>query len=366
MDKYAHEVTGTIASRTQYYRKWIGSFNFCGVPSRPSRYLPSLAFSCHANVFQLRCYYFVTLSLLSVACASAWSTWQVTHPTPSTIHSLHRSQSSVLGVANRNVWKCIFGTLHSTTSTSAASMTRCHPLEYDVDSRSDAAVVPADTPFKEPSELILQYNGAQYELMPIPDRGKVSTHAIHGTLFKESCIERYDVYRRKHREDTSTSASTDGTGDVTTEVIDHADVVAIVTFGSDLDGHKNIVHGGILALIIDDVLGFGYFAILLREYEGRMQRNSHSNNDKGMPEVTFDPNVVAVTANLNINYRAPVPTNSTVVVEASIMLNDESAETRRESNKFYWNVKAVSLDRTTTYCQGTSLYVIPKRQLLSA
>ena len=127
-----------------------------------------------------------------------------------------------------------------------------------------------------------------------------------------------------------------------------------------MNGHQNIVHGGILALLIDDVLGFGYFAILLQEYESRMHRNNDSE-----PVDSFDPHVVAVTANLNINYRAPVLAGSTVVVEASIVLDDESTKRRRDKHKFHWNAKVMSLDRATTFCQATSLYVIPKRQLLS-
>ena len=255
----------------------------------------------------------------------------------------------------------------------APSMTRCQPLEYDTIDSQNNDVVDAL------SEAMIHYNGEQYELMPIPDRGKVSTHAIHGTLFKESCIERYDVYRRQklnqdhhhhhhHGTTTKTATSIDTTREMKPDssTDQHADVVAIVTFGSDLDGHQNIVHGGIIALIVDDVLGFGYFAILLREHECRMmERNIYSNNNNStQQEDTFDPNIVAVTANLSINYRAPVPTNTTVVVEATIVLDDETAKSRRERNKFHWNVKVTSLDRATTYCQATSLYVIPKRQIL--
>jgi acyl-coenzyme A thioesterase PaaI-like protein len=212
----------------------------------------------------------------------------------------------------------------------------------------------------------LMYKGKKYVLMPIPERGTVSTHAIHGTLFKKCCIERYDVYRREQNtiKAAATTTSTDTEQVVPSQVPESAgaDVVAVVTLGSNLDGHNNIVHGGVLALVIDDVLGFGYFAVLLQEDEELRLGKNTSIND-GTTAEAFRSNVIAVTANLNINYRAPVPSNSTVVVEATLVRNVESAETRREKNKFHWNVEVVSLDCATTYCQATSLYVIPKKQL---
>lgn len=342
---YAYKVAGTTSNQIQYYPTRI--VKYFGIYCRPYHRLPLVLSCTNANVTKRRCYRFVTLSILSVACVSAWTTRQdVTTRTPCTTKLLQPYKSKSHDI---DVWRFIYGAFHSTPF-----MTRCHTLEYEIDPHSSTAIQ---------SELI--YNGEKYELMPIPDRGKVSTHAIHGTLFKESCIERYDVYRRRRRprdDDGAVTARVDNTKEIRSDCNNHADVVAIVTFGSDLDGHKNIVHGGIIALIIDDVLGFGYFAILLQEYECRLETNSRSNN--GTLEESFDPDVVAVTANLNINYRAPVPTNSAVVVEATLVRNDETGESRRERNKFYWNVKVTSLDPTTTYCQATSLYVVPKRQII--
>jgi uncharacterized protein (TIGR00369 family) len=103
-------------------------------------------------------------------------------------------------------------------------------------------------------------------------------------------------------------------------------VVAVVQIGASLDGHEGVVHGGILALLIDDVLGFGYEAL----------------GDVPM----------AVTANLNINYIAPVPANTTVLVVADLL--------RREGRKLYWEVRVVSTDRKTLFCNATSLFIIPR------
>ena len=301
---------------------------------------------------------FVTLSLLAAYVSAWWTPPQFSQQPPppcrSTATPTRRRQS---WLPNHNV---VAGYMLGTFRTTAPSMAWCHPMDNNIDSwNNDNAEVTSAVSTRdrhEPSKTII-YHGEEYELMPIPDRGKVSTHAIHGTLFKESCVARYDVYRRKRADHFPPTSSIENTTATST---DHADVVAIISFGCDLNGHQNIVHGGILALLIDDVLGFGYFAILLQEYESRMHRNNDSE-----PVDSFDPHVVAVTANLNINYRAPVPAGSTVVVEASIVSDDESTKRRRDKHKFHWNAKVMSLDRATTFCQATSLYVIPKRQLLS-
>ena len=60
--------------------------------------------------------------------------------------------------------------------------------------------------------------------------------------------------------------------------------------GTDLCGHPGIVHGGLLATLIDEGLARCCFAAL--------------------------PNKVGMTANLNINYRSPAPAGAFVVLRA--------------------------------------------------
>ena len=342
-----------VVNETQYYPRRTRPFY--GLTYRP--FCLHAHISCKATMSKLRCYGFVTLSLLSVACVSAWTNWQLSPRMPCTSKP-KMLQPHISCLQNTraepylNIWKVVMGAFHT-----APRKTWCSPLECSMDAHNENTV---DASTHEQTELM--YDGEEYVLMPIPDRGKVSSHAIHGTLFKECCIERYDVYRRKRRQRDPAEISNDTANGNATHVTNLADVVAIVAVGSDLDGHNNIVHGGIMALLIDDVLGFGYFAVLLQEDELKKDTN---NDNNGTTTSALIPDVVAVTANLNINYRAPVPSNSIVVVEATLVPNEESNGTRREKNKFNWNVKVMSLDRSTTYCQATSLYVIPKRQLFS-
>jgi len=67
-------------------------------------------------------------------------------------------------------------------------------------------------------------------------------------------------------------------------------LVSISYLGTDLCGHPGIVHGGFLATMLDEGLARCCFAAL--------------------------PNKIGMTANLNINYRAPAPAGAFVVLRA--------------------------------------------------
>jgi len=67
-------------------------------------------------------------------------------------------------------------------------------------------------------------------------------------------------------------------------------IVSVFYLGSDLSGHQGIVHGGMLATLLDEGLARWLLPTL--------------------------PNGVAVTANLNVDYRKPVPADQYVVLRA--------------------------------------------------
>ena len=67
-------------------------------------------------------------------------------------------------------------------------------------------------------------------------------------------------------------------------------MVSISYLGKDLCGHPGIIHGGFLATMLDEGMARCCFAAL--------------------------PNKVGMTANLNINYRAPAPAGAFVVLRA--------------------------------------------------
>lgn len=68
-------------------------------------------------------------------------------------------------------------------------------------------------------------------------------------------------------------------------------IVSIAYIGSDLCGHPGFIHGGYLATMLDEGLARCCFGAL--------------------------PNKIAMTANLNIDYRAPSPADSFLVLRAT-------------------------------------------------
>lgn len=147
-----------------------------------------------------------------------------------------------------------------------------------------------------------------YELMVVPDRAPPEDkHAIFDLLLGNRMVEKYDVFKRPP------------------ESKEENVVIAHVAFGDHLDGHTEIVHGGILSLMFDDMLGFGFHAL-------------------GIP--------MAFTANLNVDYRAPVPAGTRVRIAAQL--------DKREGRKLFWRAKMTSLDQKILYAEASSLYIIPR------
>ncbi|EFE30301.1 thioesterase family protein [Trichophyton benhamiae CBS 112371] len=73
---------------------------------------------------------------------------------------------------------------------------------------------------------------------------------------------------------------------------DGSSFVSIFYLGSDVCGHPGIVHGGLLATLLDEGLARTCFPVL--------------------------PNKIGVTANLNIDYRAPAPAGEFFVLRAKV------------------------------------------------
>lgn len=150
---------------------------------------------------------------------------------------------------------------------------------------------------------------AGYVAMPYPDRLRSLSHAIGGVLLQSGSIRSYHVYRRIQNGDNSHQPL----------------VVAHIVLSDAVNGHESIVHGGILALLIDDVLGFGFAAARVE---------------------------IAVTANLSIDYRAPVAACSRIRIACELV-----AQTPR---KLSWKATVTDPEETIVYCEASSVYVIPK------
>jgi acyl-coenzyme A thioesterase PaaI-like protein len=146
-----------------------------------------------------------------------------------------------------------------------------------------------------------------YFKMKLPTRGQFDGHAIFGVLLGENKIESYDVYQRPI--------------DSNEENV----IIAHVKLGDRMDGHPGVVHGGILSLIFDDALGFGYEAVGVKK---------------------------AVTANLNVDFRSPVLAGTHIRVVAQLE--------HREGRKLFWKAQMTSMDEETLYAEASSLYIVPR------
>lgn len=149
-----------------------------------------------------------------------------------------------------------------------------------------------------------------YEDMTRPDQRELLTHILYSQLLKANCVERFKVYRRV----------SDSPDDTSSEL-----VVADVSFGELVDGYPGIVHGGLLTLVVDELLGYAFFA-------------------HGVSK--------AFTANLNINFRQPVRTHSSVIIRIQL--------DKQEGRKLFFKGQMTSPDGTKLYLECTSLFIIPK------
>lgn len=112
---------------------------------------------------------------------------------------------------------------------------------------------------------------------------------------------------------------------------DGEDITILMYLGQDLSGHPAIVHGGCLATLLDEGLARCCFKKL--------------------------PNKIGMTANLNINYKAPMP------VDSFVCLRGKTGKV--EGRKAWVEGRMESLvapgDSPTVYCTAEALFVEPRQ-----
>ncbi|CZR70153.1 related to Found in Mitochondrial Proteome [Phialocephala subalpina] len=108
-------------------------------------------------------------------------------------------------------------------------------------------------------------------------------------------------------------------------------LVSISYLGEDLCGHPGLVHGGLLATLLDEGLARCCFAAL--------------------------PNKVGMTANLNINYRNPTPAGGFVVLRA--------VTTKVEGRKAWVEGRIETLvaegEKPVVLAEATALFIEPRQ-----
>ncbi|KAI9489461.1 HotDog domain-containing protein [Zychaea mexicana] len=113
---------------------------------------------------------------------------------------------------------------------------------------------------------------------------------------------------------------------------EQSEVMAAVHLGKDLCGHPSVVHGGMQATLLDEILAC-----------------------VAMPAL---PNKIGFTANLNIDYRKPLMADQWVILRGQL--------DRAEGRKAYVKAWIESPDGKTVYSEATSLYIAPKTPIPGA
>jgi 3'-phosphoadenosine 5'-phosphosulfate synthase len=112
-------------------------------------------------------------------------------------------------------------------------------------------------------------------------------------------------------------------------------LVSISYLGADVCGHPGLVHGGLLATLLDEGLARCCFAAL--------------------------PNKIGMTANLNINYRAPAPAGAYVVLKATT--------TKVEGRKAWVEGRIETLvgegESPIVLAEATALFIEPRQAAVS-
>lgn len=107
----------------------------------------------------------------------------------------------------------------------------------------------------------------------------------------------------------------------------YPEVVGVFEVGAKVCGHPSIVHGGMTATLLDQVLGIATFVAL--------------------------PKRMCFTANLNMNYRKPLPAGAKVAVRART--------TKIDGRKLHASGRVELLsDPNTVFADANALFIMPK------
>jgi acyl-coenzyme A thioesterase PaaI-like protein len=155
-------------------------------------------------------------------------------------------------------------------------------------------------------------------------------HPRHDAQFVWQTLQGERMLRRKAlwRWSDTNVVSTEGSS---SSVPGRARFGLLVEIGDTLNGHVGLVHGGLSATIVDDVLG--WCAVQERR-------------EQGLPE-----DAKLFTANLNVNYRKPMHDNSVYFVEVK-------TERIEKKKKLWMTAKVIDAVSGETAVDATSLYII--------
>ena len=213
----------------------------------------------------------------------------------------------------------------SLLSLSPAFTSHQHAISHSDSSKSAATAIStipdSVTSLKTIDKSVVDLDGYQRidQMLDTLTNEHISKNAVHGTLCGNALIEVYEIYYNKKK----------------------AELLCLVHFGTELNGHPGVVHGGITATVFDNSFGWLYMASKLP---------------------------AAFTANLNVNYRNKVSEDSTVVLRAKVKevvgrklyfaatLHDTNGTLLADSSSLFISArpKVAIADKSTTTTTTTS------------
>lgn len=186
------------------------------------------------------------------------------------------------------------------------------------------------------------------------------SHAVFGVLCGTGLIERFKIYRHKKilpsfadNEEKNVAKSQFRTEDdvaaeksvkLKSSVFTQELTVVDIKLGRRLNGHGGIVHGGIISLLFDEAMGWACECLRLNLVE---------NNARYEEQHTKS---TIVTANLNINFRAPLYEDSKAVVRVFHKCT--------EGRKISLLARLESHDGKTIYAEAESLFIIVHQKFI--
>ena len=180
---------------------------------------------------------------------------------------------------------------------------------------STSNLLTANHSFQRPDTMAL-FDAERYQRVHLPADLLQSNHAVFGKcglLGADGCLERFDIWyhpprRRQPAPGGKQSQSANGA---------HVDEVVVfdVQVGRKLIGHEGLVHGGIISLLFDEAIGWGYQCFAHEsQYRGRgggsrKRRHAHElpERDQTIQWEDLDATPPAVTANLIVKFKQPLP-----------------------------------------------------------
>ncbi|KAJ3190023.1 hypothetical protein HDU85_000314 [Gaertneriomyces sp. JEL0708] len=112
---------------------------------------------------------------------------------------------------------------------------------------------------------------------------------------------------------------------------DMTECIAVLHVGDRLCGHDKIVHGGVLATLMDEMIARSTIPSL--------------------------PYQTGFTVNLNVNYRKPVESDQFIVMRSKL--------SKLDGRKAFGEAKIESIDGTKLYVEATGIFVSPRQALLA-